>query len=172
MTRRERPNVAEILGTPPGERVERDDFIARASLFAGPALALLPVVIILVPSWDSSYLVALLCFSVAPAVVSLAWRPGGSRSRARTVTVLTALIVGAEIGWVGLQANPCAADPTVVGIIGFALTTGSFLAATAAGRQLALGGRLLAPLIAGGLVGLVGMVITAYIVLPEVLVLC
>lgn len=174
MTPRERPDVAEMLRPRPEEQLERDgDPVAAAALILGPALALAPIVLLFVPILGSSvFLVDIALLGLAPAVLSLAWRPGGSPSRARSVTIVTTILIALYMGLLGLQANPCAADPTFVGIMSCALSVGTFLAATAVGRQLAIQGGLVMPLVAAGAVGVVGFFVTAFLVLPEVLVLC
>jgi hypothetical protein len=174
LTPRDRPDVVAIFRSRPEEELERRrSAVARAALVIGPLLVLGPVVLIFYPFSDASWLwLDLTCLALSPAVLSLAWGPGGSRSRARSVTAITTVLVGLEIGWVGLQANPCAADPTVVGIVGAAAAIGVFLAASTAGRQLALEGRLVVPLLVAAAIGFVGFLMTAFWVLPQVLVLC
>jgi hypothetical protein len=163
-----------MLGSHPGEDVERKgDGIAAAALLIGPALALGPVVTFFVPLFGEYWALADIAFlALAPAVLSLAWRPGASRNRARWATAATAIVVGLELGFVGLAANPCVADPTFVGVTSAALAIGTFLVASAVGRSLAMHGRVVSPLIAAGAVGLVGFLVTAFWVLPQVLVLC
>jgi hypothetical protein len=175
MTPRERPDVGEMLRPgPEQQQVDRGDAIASAALVIGPVLALAPVITFFVPFLAEGWwiLADVLALGLAPAVLSLAWRPGGSATRARTVTIAVAALEALLIGWVGLQANPCAADPPVVALVGAGMTLATFLLASSVGRALASGGRFLAPLVAAGVVGMVGMFVTAFYVLPQVLVLC
>jgi len=166
--------VADVLRSRPDEELERDgDAVARAALVIGPALALVPVLTFFVPILGEGWILAdLLALALVPATLSLAWRPGGSPSRARIVAIGTAVLVALEIGFVGLAANPCAADPKVVAVVGIGMTLGGFFVALSIGRALAAQGRLLAPLLAAGIVGFIGFFLMALWVLPQVLVLC
>src|SRR4029079_15661806 len=102
---------------------------------------------VLASSGGLAILLAIGLLSMAPAVLSLSWLPGGEPRRARTATAITAALVGLAIGWVGLQANPCAADPNVTGLIGAAMGVGTVLIATSIGRALAARGRMAAALL-------------------------
>ena len=139
---------------------------------AGPALIVAAAASIFLPLGQYEILLAILLLGQAPAAVSLAWLPGGSRGRARSATVITTTMAALAVGIVGLQANACVADPTTVGVVGAGMAIATVLVATAVGRVLAMQGRVVATFLAAGVVGIIGFVWTAFVVLPKVLVLC
>jgi hypothetical protein len=161
------------LGPHPAERAtDHQKNIAAGAVLAGPALIVAAAASIFLPLGQYEILLAILLLGQGPAALSLAWLPGGSRGRARSATVITAAMAGLAVGLVGLQANPCVADPTTVGIMGAVMAIATVLVATAVGRMLALEGRVVAPFLAAGVVGIAGFIGTAFVVLPKVLVLC
>lgn len=163
----------EIPRPHPAERAtDRQKSTAAGAVLAGPALIVAAVVSIFLPLGQYELLLAILLLGQAPAALSLAWLPGGSRGRARSATVITTTMAGLAVGFLGLQANPCVADPTTVGIVGAAMAIATVLAATAVGRFLAMEGRVVAPFLAAGVVGIAGFIGAAFVVLPKVLVLC
>jgi len=171
---RARPDVAEVFQPRPEEQeLDRGNAIAARAAVAAPAIVVIGCASVFVPilgAW--TILVAIALLGLAPAVLSLAWLPRGDPRRARTSTAITTALVGLAIGWLGLLANPCAADPNVVGLIGAGMGVGTVLLATAFGRAFAAGGRVVVALVAGGVVGIAGFFLTAGFVLPAVFVLC
>ena len=151
---------------------ERHRGTAGAALILGPALTVAAFVSVFLPLRQFEILIAIVLLALSPAVLSLAWLPAGSPSRARSVAAVTAAMVGAAIGWVGFHANPCAADPTTVGVTAIVLSVGTFLIAIATGRYLAGRGRVVPTILAAGVVGFVGYLVTGAFVLPQVFVLC
>ncbi len=169
---RQRPDVAEILRSRPEEKSERANGIAAAAPVVAPALVVGAVAVWFIPALDRyAPVTALGLLTLAPVVLSLAWRPG-SAGRARTATATTAIILALAAGALGLGANPCVADPITTGIVSALLFTGTLIAAVAIGRQLALEDRLIAPAVAAGLVGLLGFYAALVLVGQSVFVLC
>ena len=151
---------------------ERHRGLAAAALILGPALTVAAFVSVFLPLRQFEILVAIVLLALSPAALSLAWLPAGSPSRARSVALVTAAMVGGAIGWVGFHANPCAADPTTVGVTAIVLSVATFLIAIASGRYLAVRGRVVPTILAAGVIAFVGYVVTGAIVLPQVFVLC
>jgi hypothetical protein len=174
MTPRDRPDVGEILRPRPKEQeLDRGNAIAARAAVLAPALVLLGCASVFLPipgTW--AILVPIALLAVAPAVLSLTSLPGRKPGRARSATVITATLVGLAIGWLGLQANPCAADPNVIGLIGAGMGVGTVLVATSIGRAIAGGGRMIGAFLVAGIIGFAGFFLTGGIVFPAVFVLC
>jgi hypothetical protein len=171
---RARPDIGDIFQPLPQEpQLDRPNAVAARAAVVAPALVLLGCASVFLPvSGSSAILLALAVLALAPAALSLSWLPGGEPRRARTATAITAALVGLAIGWLGLQANPCAADPIVTGLIGAGMGVGTVLIATSIGRALAMGGRMIVAVLVAGVVALLGFFLTAGFVLPAVFVLC
>jgi hypothetical protein len=152
--------------------LERQRDIATAAVLIGPGLVVAAAASVFLPLGQYEILLAILLLGLAPAAVSLAWLPTGTRGRARSATAITTILAGFAVGWAGLQANPCVADPATVGIMGAVLAIATVLVATAIGRMLAMPGRVVTPFLAAGVVGIAGFIGTAFVVLPKVFVLC
>jgi hypothetical protein len=169
---RQRPDVADVLRPRSEEESERANGIAAAAQVVAPALVVGAAAVWFIPALDrNAPLIFLGLLTLAPVVLSLAWRPG-SGGRARTATATTAIILGLAAGALGLGANPCVADPVTMGVVSALLFTGTLIAAVAIGRQLALEGRRIAPAVAAGLVGLLGFYASLVVVGQNVFVLC
>ena len=166
-------DIAEILRPRPEEQaLDRQGDIAAVAVLVAPALIAGAAGSVFLPLRQYEILLAILLLGLAPAALSLAWLPGGSRAHARSATLITSAMAGLAVGAVGLKANPCVADPTTVGIIGAALAITTVLTATAVGRMLAMPGRVVVAFLAAGVMGIAGFIATASVVLPKVFVLC
>ena len=161
-----RPDIREILRHRPDEDSGRGG-AQTAAIVIGPTLVVagIATTFFLPP-------VAFVLLILGPGVLSLGWLPGASPDRARIVAIGTAIVLGVAVGALGLLANRCAADPAIVGVAGFALSTSAFLLATGVGRAAAVGGHLVAAILGAGAVAFIGFGMTLYFVITQVFVLC
>ena len=170
---RTRPDVAQIFRSRPDERaLDNRVRIASAAVAIAPLLVVAAAVSVFIPLGQLEILVAVGFLALAPAVLSLAWLPGGSPARARSSAAITATLVGAAVGWLGFQANPCVAEPAGVGLVAVLMAVGTFLVALAIGRKLAIDRHVVAALLTTGIVAFLGFLATAFTILPMVFVLC
>lgn len=161
-----RPDIREVLRPRPDEEAERSGTPA-AALVIGPTLVVAGIATtFLIPP------VAFVLLVLGPGVLSLGWLPGGSPGRARRVAIATAVVLGLAVGALGLLANRCAADPAIVGVAGFALSTIAFLLAVGVGRSAAIGGRRALAILGAGAVAFIGFGVTLSFVISKVFVLC
>jgi hypothetical protein len=153
--------------------MDSGDEVASRAAVIGPALVLAAVATVFIgPLGQYAFLLSIALLSLAPGVLSLAWRPGGSARRARNAVAAAAVLLGLASAGLGLAANPCVADPRVVGLISALLFTGTLLVATAVGRVLAVRGGRIGPIVAAGLIAITGFFGSLMLVAPYVFVLC
>jgi hypothetical protein len=170
LTPRSRPDVAEVFR----ERREEPRRDGNATpLVVGPVLVVLGLAGFLVPVFGAAtFLAGLALLALAPGVLAVGWPPGASGGRGRTVAALSAAIVTLAVAGAGLLANPCANDPPIVALTGGVMALTTFGIALAVGRAFAGDRRVVAPILAGGVVAFLGFAATAYEVLSKVFLVC